>query len=564
MLLSQAGDTVSAMPWGSRVCALGAAAFFLLVLGGPANAMAKLKPITGKLSAPGYTVIALSSDGEAKTDRAPNGKFSLRPPAPGVTLHLRAADGGYAGPIVLASRKHGRRAVIGVKAGARLGRIKVKSGRGYAKLAHRPAKKWVDEKRWARARKGVAIGAGDIGLVRSLRAHGPAVDPDLDGIPNSLDIDDDGDLILDGYDRTTGARSLRAISSRIGGTFPEGGHLSVNTSLGGPGATVNVNGGSSDGQIAAARQAAGGLNIIWIGLDPGSGELDCGTLPYCSAGGTGRFRSGTELLADAAPFPACCDPDGDGFGSLSRSATPAGLADPFGPDAGAMYLYGGTDADQIHAGDVLIARGTVHGVPVESPHSVGTVFSTFPALASYSDGQGNSSSFSYPQTEGPAGPVPVRAGSTGDVVVTLTFWRPQRERVEGEPGQGRWMDIGNLVYAATVTPASAPGVSPLFCPESSYSAVDPNLTSLSPSETARVMPFLGGVRFGDSLGDRPSNPANTFTYTLNLSNCLASNGLSWPSSEPRAVNASIFAMAANDGQSDLQMALAGATFLLQP
>ncbi len=82
-----------------------AAAFLCLAIGVPAVAAAKQKKITGTLSQGGYTVIALAEDGEAKTDRAPNGEFKLRPPAKKVTLHLRAADGTYAGPIVVGTKK---------------------------------------------------------------------------------------------------------------------------------------------------------------------------------------------------------------------------------------------------------------------------------------------------------------------------------------------------------------------------------------------------------------------------------------------------------------------------
>ncbi len=89
---------------------------------GAATIAKKQKKITGTLSKGGYTVIALAKDGEAKTDRAPKGNFKLRPPAKKVTLHLRAPDGTYAGPIVVATRKHGKRAIEGVYAGAKLGR----------------------------------------------------------------------------------------------------------------------------------------------------------------------------------------------------------------------------------------------------------------------------------------------------------------------------------------------------------------------------------------------------------------------------------------------------------
>ena len=54
-----------------------------------------------------------------------------------MTLQLRAPDGTYAGPIVVAEKEHGERAIVGIKAGAKLGRIEVNPADGYAELATR-------------------------------------------------------------------------------------------------------------------------------------------------------------------------------------------------------------------------------------------------------------------------------------------------------------------------------------------------------------------------------------------------------------------------------------------
>ena len=71
----------------------------------------------------------------------------------------------------------------------------------------------------------------------------------------------------------------------------------------------------------------------------------------------------------------------------------------------------------------------------------------------------------------------MRAGPNGQVVLKLTVWRPQRLRIEGEPGTGNWMDIGNLIYGTSVAPSGAAASGPnKQCPQSGYSNVDPNLT----------------------------------------------------------------------------------------
>ncbi len=163
----------------NRVWALPVGAFLALVLAVPASATARPKPITGKLSKPGYTVIALGIDGRATSVVAKHGNFKLRPPAKTVTLQLRAPDGVYAGPIVVGQDKQGKRALLGVKAGAKLGKVKVKGGKGYAKPKKKLAKEWLDMKLTATAKKGVPIGAGNFGLVRVKKLKGPGRAPAL-------------------------------------------------------------------------------------------------------------------------------------------------------------------------------------------------------------------------------------------------------------------------------------------------------------------------------------------------------------------------------------------------
>ena len=158
--------------------AAGVVLVLVLTLGLPASAVAKPKKISGTLSAPGYTVIALAKGGEAKTKRGSRrAKFKLRPPAKKVTLHLRASDGTYAGPIVLRKAKKGKRAILGVKAKKKvqLGKVKVSPAKGYAKvkkLSKRQRKTLLDTKRQAKAKKGIPIGAGNFGRVRVKKLKG--------------------------------------------------------------------------------------------------------------------------------------------------------------------------------------------------------------------------------------------------------------------------------------------------------------------------------------------------------------------------------------------------------
>lgn len=177
-----------------------------------ATGSATLAPITGTLSKPGYTVIALAANGRATSVRTAGGSFTLRPPAGRVTLQLRAPDGIYAGPVVIASIQNGRRVITGVRAGAKLGRISVNVARGYARVARSVATRWTDTSRWARATKGVPIGNGiNFGRVLSPPPRvSPSGDLDADGVPDVFDIARNGTLILNNVEPSTTKRTARA------------------------------------------------------------------------------------------------------------------------------------------------------------------------------------------------------------------------------------------------------------------------------------------------------------------------------------------------------------------
>jgi hypothetical protein len=486
---------------------LGVAICFALLATSAPDAAAT-KHITGKLSKPGYTVIALAANGRATSVVAKRGKFRLRPRARRVTLHLRAPDGVYAGPVVIRGR--GGAAILGVKAGARLGRIKIHPG--YARPRRKLPSRWIDWTHRARARNGVPIGAGVFGRVRSRpsRSSVPG-DGDRDGIPDPLDVDDDGDLILDNIDRSRAARASQfedfMISSLMGaGQF---------------GPLVNANaGGLTTEQVDAALSRAGILKLEFVRGD--SAELDCGSaqsrsnpdvggLVYCSRGGTGQVAPPLSQ-----PFPECCDPDGDGFGTFQPQPDLQG---------GPMVLNHGATTTQIGTGDVLIERLTTGGVETQLPASVQYIFATVPALVSYNDGQGNSATISYPVPDGTF--FPVAAGPNGDAIVTMTLWRPQRRPIAGEACLGNtppcdWIDMGHLDYG--VQSAGKGG-----CPPNALSESDPNLKKGShPSSFGQNSGF-----FTDLASDQPASPANTFTYTVNLTRCLSAFGLSFNPGEIR-------------------------------
>ena len=513
----------------------------LLALAGglPAPGSAAPPPITGTLSKPGYTVLAMAADGTTTSVRARSGRFRLRPPAARVTLHLRGPRGRYAGPVVIRRERRGTRAVVGVRAGARLGQSNVCVRAGHATVRRTPPSRWVAPEFWARARGAVPIGAGNFGRVRS--RHPRAVVPgdrDLDAIPDLLDIDDDGDLVLDKLDRVGAATSSTPAAeagTQRASVISDQFHLQSNLTLE---ITQTANANAASLGQADIDRALSSFGVLMMGILPGdSSELDCGQpqsrtdpglggLGYCSRGGTGTF------FKPGAPFdrfPDAFDPDGDGFGTM----TPSNPGPAPGSGQLAMFLRHGATTDRIGTGDLLIQRVTRGAVETQYPATVQYVFATVPALVSYDDGRGNATTVGYPvpgPTPGPAGPghlengFPVTAPGNSDVVVTLTFWRPQRRPIP--PEQGDWTDIGGLNYSASMSGSGA------SCPQSAFSEASPVLRPLTNADVFPASYF--GVK--DLAPDRPASPANTFTYTLNLTRCLASSGLTFAPGETRSVS----------------------------
>ncbi|HEX9054718.1 MAG TPA: hypothetical protein VF830_07410, partial [Gemmatimonadales bacterium] len=129
----------------------------------------------------------------------------------------------------------------------------------------------------------------------------------------------------------------------------------------------------------------------------------------------------------------------------------------------------------------------------------------------------------------PGNPFPVAAGGNGEVVLQLTFWRPQRKPIP--PEQGAWTDIGKLGYGASVQSVGAASPN-LPCPPSAFSTTDPNLSA--PQALAQFGQTAGGLM--DLAPDQPADPANTITYTLNLTRCLAALGLRWTTGESAIVH----------------------------
>ena len=500
------------------------------------------RAIRGTVNRQGYTVLLAALGARVAAPSSPlrfnsaraRPSFEVTPPGDVVTVSLRDPSGTYAGPVVMGGGP--TRAILGVRPGTRLGRIVVH--RGYATLARRLPRSALVPSVSARARRGVPIGVGRFGRVAS-RARGrtgAATDVDRDGVLGAFDVDDDGDLVLDNVDR-------RARAAALPGSDPFHALWLLNVGLetsyladrmgfapGVAGYALNRN---------AAPKSLGFEEYVTLGMrtrglllfpiPPGDEvELDCGGLEYCRAGGGGSDIGGVRR------FPGAFDADGDGFGTMEpvRRFNPdregIGTTQLVDPDK-VFALKPGASPEAIGSGDTYIERVTTDGHETQQPVTLGYVFQTVPALVAWSDGT-RSARIEYPVPPGGQGgqsnPISVKPSADGHYRLTLTVWRPQRPPLAGEGGE--WIDVGRLSYNVVGRTVISPESKTVWrCNPDAYSAGSGNTVTTE------------GVR--DSAVDRPADPANTLTFTVDVSACLRDSGL--PDWDDGSVGSEIFVSA---------------------
>ncbi len=492
-----------------------------------ADSMAKTKKVKRyaaiTASVPrGYRMAAVCPNG--KVTVANGRRVSLKATCPVMTLHLLSTKGKYRAPVVMGTLSNGRWAVMGVRAGTALGTLRVRSG--VAKPTSTVSTSRTVSSYKARAKKGNPIGARKLGLVKSKPSgrNRPGLDYDKDGLPGVFDVDDNGNMILDNFDQRGGAakssNQLPPPSTPAGSPTPVGPATPgspVGPATGpatgpasGAAATTDIRlfsnykldmsqslnynqGGLTQALIDSTMQQHQGLAIPVAGT---GALLDCGGLTYCTYGGTGS--------AGGAPWPSS-----PGYGVLSVGPT------------GDFQLQTGATSSQIRSGDVLtevMPDGSRIG------GMLNFVFGTTPALQSYSVNGGAAATVAYPATVGTPGN-PITVPATGPVSLTMTYWRPQRAGIPAT-GEAAWMDIGRLNYSADVPngPSASPGSptsGPGRCAMSAYSTSDPSLSA-------------AGDGLQDSEADRAANPANTLTFTIDLTACLGTTA--WNSGETLQVD----------------------------
>ena len=357
-------------------------------------------------------------------------------------------------------------------------------------------------------------------------------DQDLDGLPGAFDVDDDGDRILDNVDRPGARASLHdPAGNRLHPFWVINAGLEVSYIADDRGATQGAAG------YALNRSAAGPFaadadflklrdlmmkerGALLFPLPGAAAQLNCGDrttgLPYCRPTGTGAF------LTRNRKFPEQFDSDNNGFGSLEPVPAFAEGQDGLGtlqsvsPSSvfGLAPMAGG---DAIGSGDTFVELITGQ-LPLTV--TLNTVFETVPALAAWSDG-GALQPIAYPVPRGGAGSesngFELNPSAGGDYVLGLSMFRPQRRAI-GPEGTG-WIDVGGLRYTVVGKTGGA----------------EPPRVAL-PGQRLLGRGRGRDRRRGrgvDNGASKPTSPANTFAFAVNISACLRASGLGdWKPSDP--------------------------------
>ena len=491
-----------------------------LLVAGPAGAA---KKTSLKLKVPGLTggsILAVGATGSTVKAGVKGGTVNLRVPksrVSGTSLHLTDRAGKYRGPVVLSSTGGKAYLVLGKGAAQRkslaLGAVKL--SKGHASLKRKLPQGLLSTKAFAKAKKGVPIGAGRLGLQatptssrlldsRALRAEGTipgGTDPDRDGLPSNIDVDDNGNGILDNQDASQVPTADGIFAAMILRPSDSG---------------VNVNAtGVTDAQIDANMLSDYGFSVtFFFSLPPDQGQatgawVDCGALPYCNA------ESGTALVGGLSESSADL-PRGTPWRDYRPFGAPNGLELIRG-FAWAMGLAPKATSAQLSPGDLYNVNfqrpGGIEVTSVALPAYPVTV----PAVRTVQTG-GVSTNILYGDPSGPGtnDGTAIPLSPSGDV--SMVYWRPQRRAIPGTGEEG-FIDMGRLHYTASVGSLRIPGG-----PGGGLIQVPYQREFTCDAEGNAIFPDgpQGASFFGpaDPSNDGPPNPADTRTYTTNLRSCL--------------------------------------------
>jgi len=483
--------------------ALAAALVAGVALGGAAGVAAgNTVTIKGKLkgaSLASANVMAMGKTTGVISTKARKGAFTLKLPSSfkksGATLHIIRANGTYAAPIVL-RRKGGAKksenqaggtgyqGLSGSAGNLDLGTVAVSGGAGTPSA---PAPTGATSSAGVPLRaNGAPQGAGKLGLVVMTGATDDGVtqggDADKDGIVNAVDVDINGNGILNDQDTATQASPSAGIQPYLFSSllipYAQATTANADAFEANVQEYLTVNFGASGSGASALPSLS----------------VDCRGVVWCAT---------AEVATDAYGYP---------------------FDTPWPKDAAGLYTVG----HRLNGPNYDI------GLLPNQPPSAIAVGSTFAFVAG---------SQTWALAMGPyfqASPVLTQMGTTAlgnnrpasisvaRSSVAITLLRPLRAPVPGAE-TGTAISMGTLNYKVLVQD-SRPGLSgpPAYCPSAAFSGLSSTLAPLS-SPLSSIPP---GYALADSAPDAAPGPDRTISFTVDLTKCSGANGS--PAAAPAA------------------------------
>jgi hypothetical protein len=454
----------------------------------PAGQAGAAPSVTVKGSAPGAAqVLLLTPKGRAyKASVAGSGSFTMKGvPSANVknaTLQFVDASGKYLGPAVLKVVKSGKsfKSILGLKSMSKgtLNVGKLKKQLGWYKAAKASAAGTAGVR--AADKSGRPKGAGTAGRVRLVSAKvsalsavhamatnscpdgspkDPAIngtdagmDLDCDGLPNNIDVDDNGNGSLDILDQSTNDESDKAnytanlstysgisagMSAKLNIHATDAATLTrqIKAALGANPAT-SIQGSFSIAIFLQERTVAGAA-----GSTPDAVYVECPGIKWCDATtGTALIQGNMELydfrnLIDGKPWKSFPSTDfSSGSPAASSTAKSNGMY-RFGSGQDVKWAaffspnYDGDDVlSVVRANDVILLHSMKGGVDSTLPITISPFFVTTPYLTAVT-----ATGAADKNTAANVGAGYTAVGSDGKM--TLSFYRPQRMLLEGEKGE---------------------------------------------------------------------------------------------------------------------------------
>ena len=478
----------------------------------------------------GYSVLMVAKSGNSIASKGGNFKIkTTAAAAKGATMHLVSNSGKYAGPVTLKfdkKKKTGNTQLSG-KSGS-IGKIAMKTGYSVAAAKATTAISTAAKIKVTTA--GQPGGAGRMGMPSStggasVRIFGAwklgdgdapkGEDTDKDGLPNTLDLDDDNDSKIDLVDDSNPSKAVTT-----------GSLLFLDISK-----TINLHAGMDETRMQQAIDLVfASNNNFWIGINmntaadgstPDGVHISCAAeVKWCAPGspatlfGTGSMNNSspekwTDKKADGFAMSV---PKGDGPNCDTTSSPMLGGAcsNSASSNFNRQFIPKLPSADVV-PGSMFTLNLTKGGAVDKSvAGTLSPYFASVPALKEVTvAGQVRNIDYSKKGDNGPnaaigtqSNPIVVPQGSQ---TVTLTFWRPQRSGVS-EAGEGKYVDMGGLRYGFYVSVNRA-------CEAGAMTPVSSTLSAGAASKDLEHTPLV------DSAKDAAPNSANTLSFTVDLTKC---------------------------------------------